>query len=510
MALLSLVVIAAACADSFGDGDSAGTAEPTSAPADDVTTDRERDGSGDTESLGEEPEPQASPEEPQDEELSAEGERDSFDADAAQAYATTGLVESARTAVDLSTDDGALNQSTTVEETDPGEPAELDPEEPSRPPTDLTALLVGRDLIFNGKLEMRVDDVDAAADAAVDAISDIGLIFDLEKTLNPTPRTVLTFKVRPADFDVAMARIKSGVGGTLANEEITTDDVTERVVDLESRITTAELSVERTRALLADARDLNTIRALEEELLERETVLEVLRGQLKTLQDQVALATITVTITQKSASDLEAALELTTWLGASVDEACPGSSELEIEGNSNVVLCVEVENTGDDVLTEIDIEIPTFNLRVDDLRIRDQGSTEAVDPGDRLTAVVVLEAEDRFIRRRDISDGTNVTVVVTAVPAGDDEAELQAEDILYLSASSDDSLPGFGDSLDNGWGAFVTVVSVVMIAMGLLFPFLPFIALFIWWARRSYLKGLDAAYPAAESLPDESEVAEPV
>ena len=130
----------------------------------------------------------------------------------------------------------------------------------------------------------RVDDVEQATTDAVEAIQGTGLIFGQQTTTDPTPRTVLTIKVLPEDFAETLVALKQGLGGKVERETVSTDDVTERVVDLESRITTVESSVERIRLLLGDARDLNTIRSLEEQLLERETVLEVLRGQLKPRQ----------------------------------------------------------------------------------------------------------------------------------------------------------------------------------------------------------------------------------
>ena len=50
---------------------------------------------------------------------------------------------------------------------------------------------------------------------------------------------------------------------------VTADDVTERVVDLQSRINTAEASVERLRTFLENATNVQTIADLENQLLQR-------------------------------------------------------------------------------------------------------------------------------------------------------------------------------------------------------------------------------------------------
>jgi len=70
-----------------------------------------------------------------------------------------------------------------------------------------------------------------------------GVLFGQETTSGPEPRSVLTIKVLPANFAAAMERL-AGLG-TLVSQTVYADDVTERVVDLQSRITTAEASVER-------------------------------------------------------------------------------------------------------------------------------------------------------------------------------------------------------------------------------------------------------------------------
>ena len=86
--------------------------------------------------------------------------------------------------------------------------------------------------------------------------------------------------------------------GQLVDQQISADDVTDRIVNFESRIITAEASVLRLRKFLEEATNIDNVALLERELLNRETDLETLRGQLRTLQDQVSLATITLTINQ--------------------------------------------------------------------------------------------------------------------------------------------------------------------------------------------------------------------
>ena len=280
--------------------------------------------------------------------------------------------------------------------------------------------------------------------------------------------------------------------GEVEHQSIHTDDVTERVVDLESRITTAELSVERVRALISNASDVKGIVELEQQLLERETLLEQLKGRLRTLQNQVNLATITVTITEMREDELEAAMDMVAWLGEDEEDACPGFSDLTMEANDEAVLCIEVRNTGDDVLTDIDINVPTFRFRIDDLTVR-SGDLSAIEPGGSVVAVVEIKTEDGFVRRINASRGRGIDIVATAVPAaslkpGNTEVELEAQDNVYIEASVEDPLPGFSDSFSSGWSKLTTLGGVLLIIFGTVLPFLPFVAVAAWLVLRRIRK----------------------
>ena len=155
----------------------------------------------------------------------------------------------------------------------------------------------GRSIVFVGTMLIEVTDVRRATQQAQVAIAGLGgLVFGQHTTSEPAPRTELTFKVMPADFAEAMGRIEAL--GELKSQQISADDVTERVVNLESRIITARASVERLRNFLGTATGVEAVAELESQLLARETDLELLRGQLRTIEGQVALATIFLTLVE--------------------------------------------------------------------------------------------------------------------------------------------------------------------------------------------------------------------
>lgn len=158
-----------------------------------------------------------------------------------------------------------------------------------------------RQIVSTGRIAVTVDDLDRAVERLLTIVEDAdGLVFDERTDLQAGARTRLVVKVPPDEFRATLDAL--GGLGEVATQSVSTEDVTAQVVDLDSRIATAEASVLRLRALLADADAVRDIALIEGELLRRETDLETLRGQLRTVEGQVALATITVTLSAERTS----------------------------------------------------------------------------------------------------------------------------------------------------------------------------------------------------------------
>ncbi len=184
----------------------------------------------------------------------------------------------------------------------PAAPTEPPPDEDTTGPDPALPVAVsatppGRDVILTAQVAVRADDVRSAASEATQRVTAAGGFLFGETTTydGADPRAVLTFKIPPDAFGVVVAEL--GQVGEIVSQDTSAEDVTDRIVDLRSRIDTAEVSVDRLRGFLAEAAGVEQVAALERELLDRETQLEQLRGQLRSLGDRVALSTVTVTIT---------------------------------------------------------------------------------------------------------------------------------------------------------------------------------------------------------------------
>jgi hypothetical protein len=346
------------------------------------------------------------------------------------------------------------------------------------------ALNLGRKIIYTAYIEIEVDDVLAAGAEVEAAINGLGgILFGQETTTGERPRSILTIKIAPERFDDALARL--GGVGELISQRVTADDVTERVVDLESRIATAEVSVERLRTLLEAATGIEDIVELETELLQRETDLEVLRGQLRTLEDAVSLATIIVVLTEPEPDVPEPMLEVTQTLYSGLDggERCPGAEELTIDEDEPFTVCFEILNTGDTAMADIEIRDWGLDMDEDDVLVVDGDLTAPLQPGQRLILAFETEADPEHY--------TAVDVSATPVDESGDPLRVgYATDVTeaFLDVIPDDSLPGFMDALEAAWGTFMKFVGVLVLAAGAVIPWLwvPVLGGAFWWWRKRH------------------------
>ncbi len=338
----------------------------------------------------------------------------------------------------------------------------------------------GRSIVYTATMRVEVDDVAAATRRAQEAVAGSGgAVFSQESTRDPAPTTRLVLRVPPSEFGEVMERLE-GIG-SVVDQEIDATDVTDRVVDLQSRILSAEVSVERLRELLSGAQSVEAVASLEAQLLDRETNLEVLRGQLRTLESQVSLATITLTITEE-APEPALAVDVTAYVGDDEGDRCPGERRLDVTEGEGVIVCVAIENMGNTGLTDIEVRDLGLDLRREDFTLIGLAEDEVLEPEESVVAWASFDA----------SAGDRPRPSVTAVPVDDDgeptrQTTRLEEEPMTLNVAADDSLPGFGDSLGTGWGAVQSVFGVAIVALGVALPFLVFTALALggwtWWRR---------------------------
>ncbi|MFD0275914.1 DUF4349 domain-containing protein [Kitasatospora sp. NPDC127111] len=104
----------------------------------------------------------------------------------------------------------------------------------------------------------------------------------------------ITVKVPSATFQQTLDQL-AALGEVLSRRS-QADDLTQQVADVSSRVQTQQASVDRVRALMAQAKTLAEITSLEGELSRREADLESLQKQLKELSAKTSLSTITLDV----------------------------------------------------------------------------------------------------------------------------------------------------------------------------------------------------------------------
>jgi hypothetical protein len=157
--------------------------------------------------------------------------------------------------------------------------------------------LAERSLIYTGSITIRVKNVVEAADKAVSIATGLGGLVGGDRRSLDAGRSEAQIVLRvPADKFTAVLNELARQLGEEESRAIQTEDVTEAMIDLDTRLATQRASVERVRALLARARTIGEVVSVEGELTRREAELASLEQRKERLADQVALSTITVNL----------------------------------------------------------------------------------------------------------------------------------------------------------------------------------------------------------------------
>lgn len=159
--------------------------------------------------------------------------------------------------------------------------------------------LTASSIIRTASLSVRVKDVPKALDEARTTTENAGGFVGNETTTRDGQgheRTRVVLRVPTDKYDEVLADLEGA--GKLLDRTAKAQDVTDQVVDVESRITSQRASVARVRELMDRATKLSDVVELEGELSTRESDLEALLAQQSSLKDRTSLATITLSLSQ--------------------------------------------------------------------------------------------------------------------------------------------------------------------------------------------------------------------
>ncbi|MEV7324089.1 DUF4349 domain-containing protein [Streptomyces sp. NPDC093970] len=171
---------------------------------------------------------------------------------------------------------------------------DVDGRGPAKAPT-----LTANSIIRTASLTVQVKDVPKALDEARGTAESAGGYVGDETTTRDAEgheRTRLVLRVPTERYDEVLTGLQGA--GKLLDRTAKAQDVTDQVVDVDSRVKSQQASVARVRELMDRATKLGDVVTLEGELSSREADLEALLARQASLKDRTSLATITLSLTQ--------------------------------------------------------------------------------------------------------------------------------------------------------------------------------------------------------------------
>ncbi|GAB2868746.1 DUF4349 domain-containing protein [Streptomyces deserti] len=154
-------------------------------------------------------------------------------------------------------------------------------------------------IIRTASLTVQVEDVPKALDKARATTESAGGYVGDETTTRDEDgheHTRVVLRVPVDRYEEVLADLEGA--GKLIERSAKARDVTDQVVDVESRIKSQRASVARIRALMDQATKLSDVVTLEGELSSRQADLEALLAQQASLKDRTSLATITLSLSE--------------------------------------------------------------------------------------------------------------------------------------------------------------------------------------------------------------------
>ncbi len=148
------------------------------------------------------------------------------------------------------------------------------------------SVVEARKLVYTGQFKLIVEDVRVAQAAARKLAERLG------GYLGRLDARSMVIRVPAERFNEAVAALPAI--GTVADRRITAQDVTDKYLDLTTRLKNAQALAARLRALLDKAETVKDALLIEKELARVQVTIDRMEGQLKLLSSQIAYATLTL------------------------------------------------------------------------------------------------------------------------------------------------------------------------------------------------------------------------
>lgn len=149
----------------------------------------------------------------------------------------------------------------------------------------------GRSIIYTASLSVRAKNIVAAANQAKLLVTGAGGYVESESESTDPVGADLTFKIPADGYGTVLDQLGSSLGTKLSLKQ-NAQDVTAQVADVNSRVKSAQATLDQFRQLLAKANTVGEVLSVEQEISSREADLESLQAQQKALGQQTQFGTI--------------------------------------------------------------------------------------------------------------------------------------------------------------------------------------------------------------------------
>ena len=151
-------------------------------------------------------------------------------------------------------------------------------------------------IVRTGQLDLRVEDLDAAISAAERAVAAVGgYVAGSQRSGDGDQATAsVIFRVPAARWTDALVALRA-IGTKILGEQTSSQEVTAQVVDLGARLANLRVTEAALQGIMDRATKIPDVLAVQEQLTGVRGQIEELTAEQQTLQNQAALATLTVT-----------------------------------------------------------------------------------------------------------------------------------------------------------------------------------------------------------------------
>jgi len=167
-------------------------------------------------------------------------------------------------------------------------------------------------IVYTGVLDLVVKDTTTAQDEVAKIVEQAGGYVASSESYRYEEgwtRVSLTLRVPSEKFNDTMSALRD-LAMEVSHDSVSSENVTQEYVDLDSRLRALEAKAERLEALMKEAEDTEAVLAVYQELSATQQEIEQVKGRMQYLERSAAMATITVSLTP---DELAQPIEVAGW-----------------------------------------------------------------------------------------------------------------------------------------------------------------------------------------------------